>query len=137
MQSSKVVAAEFFGKLSSGDFEGAFESMDDHATWTIIGTTALSKKFDKAGIIREVIPLLAAFKEPPQITVDEIIAEGERAIVLANVKGIGPFGPYLQKTYAFALRIRNGTVVEITEYLDTVAVEEAICGRVIRDRVEA
>ena len=134
---SRDVAKAFFDKLCSGDFPGGFNSMTDDATWSIIGTTAMSQTFDKPRMLAELVPMLSTFKEPVKMGVDEIIAEGDRAVVLAHVEGVGPYAPYKQSTYCFVLRIADGKVRQIVEYLDTVAVEEAICGRRIVDRAHA
>lgn len=128
MSDSKKVAANFFDKLCSGDFPGGFESMTDDATWTIIGTTPFSKTFDKQTLLDEMVPELATFTEPPVMSVKEIIAEGDRAAVVASVKGVAKYGPYVQDPYCFILKIRDGKVAEIVEYLDTAAVETAMCG---------
>ena len=129
MKSSKDVAKGFFDMLCAGDFAGGFASMSDDATWSIIGTRALSQTFDKKTLLAELVPMLATFKVAPTMGVDEIIAEGNRAVVLAHVEGVGPHGPYKQATYCFVLRVVNDKVCQIAEYLDTVAVETAICGR--------
>lgn len=129
MQTSKDIAKAFFDKLCAGDFPGGFESLSDDVTWSIIGTTALSRTFTKETMLSELVPMLATFKESPRIGVDEIISEGDRAVVLAHVEGVGPHASYKQKTYCFVLRVSDGKIREIVEYLDTVAVEEAICGR--------
>ena len=128
MATTKDVAAAFFGKLVGGDFAGGFETLSDDATWTIIGDTPLSKRFTKDRLLTEMIPMLSTFTVPAQMGVDEIIAEGDRAVVLANVHGVGPHGPYDQHTYCFVLRVTEGKVSEIVEYLDTCAVETALVG---------
>lgn len=134
MATSKEVAASFFDKLCSGDFAGGFNTLSEDATWSIIGKTPLSKRFTRQGLLDEMIPMLSTFKVPVQMGVDEIIAEGDRAVVLAHVHGVGPYGAaYDQDTYCFVLRIKNDKVTEIVEYLDTVAVEEAMCGRKLVD----
>lgn len=137
MSTSREIAVAFFDKLCSGDFPGGFNSMSDDATWSIIGTTAMSKTFTKASMLSDLVPMLSTFREPVAMGVDEIIAEGDRAVVLAHVEGVGPYAPYKQATYCFVLRTGGGKVREIVEYLDTVAVEEAICGRRIVDREPA
>ena len=128
MSETKTIVRRFFDTLCSGDFAAAFAGMTDDATWSVIGTTAVSGTLDKAGMLSKQVPMLASFKEPPVVGVDEIIADGSRAVVLAHCKGVGPTGPYQQTRYAFVLRIRDGLVAEVVEYLDTVAVETAICG---------
>lgn len=132
MSDAREITQRFFDTLCSGDFEGGFgRMMTPDATWSVIGTTAASKTHDKAGMLGEQLQMLMSFKEPPIIGIDEIIAEGDRAVVLAHCKGVGPTGPYEQKRYAFVLRIRDGLVSEVVEYLDTVAVETGICGNKI------
>jgi uncharacterized protein len=128
MSDTKTIVRRFFDTLCSGDFERAFAGMTEDATWSVIGTTAVSGTLDKTGMLTKQVPMLASFKEPPVVGVDEIIADGDRAVVLAHCKGVGPTGPYEQKRYAFILRVRDGLVAEVVEYLDTVAVETAICG---------
>lgn len=129
---ARAIARKFFDALLVGDFEGAFQKlMTDDATWSVIGTTAVSKTHDKAGMLGEQLAMIMSFPEPPAVAIDEIIAEGDRAVVLAHCKGVGPTGPYEQKTYAFVMRMRDGKICEVTEYLDTVAVETAICGNKI------
>ncbi len=129
MTASKDVAAKFFGKLCDGDFMGGFESLSEDATWTIIGDTVLSRKYTKGQLLTDMIPLLSTFKEPAKMSVYEIIGEGERAVVVAKVVGVGPHGPYVQDPYCFVLRTRGDQVTEIVEFLDTVAVETALVGR--------
>ncbi|MGD9661814.1 MAG: nuclear transport factor 2 family protein [Porticoccaceae bacterium] len=128
MSDSKRIATEFFNKLCNGDFPGGFASMSDDATWSLIGTTRYSRTFNKEGMLNELVPMLSTFVEAPQMHVKEVIAEGDRAVVIADVVGVGPTGPYKQDPYCFVLRIRDGKVAEIVEFLDTVAVEQAICG---------
>lgn len=133
MTDSRQIAQAFFGKLCAGDFTGGFATLADEATWTIIGDTALSKRFTKDRLITDMVPMLSTFKEPAQMAVHEIIAEGDRAVVIAKVEGVGPYGPYRQDPYCFILRTRDGRIVEIVEYLDTVAVETALVGRKLVD----
>jgi uncharacterized protein len=128
MPTTKETVAAFFDKLCSGDFMGGFETLADDATWTIIGDTPLSKHFTKDTLLTDMIPLLSTFKEPAQMAVRFIIAEEDRAAVIASVKGVGPYGPYVQDPYCFVTRVQDGKVAEIVEYLDTCAVETALVG---------
>lgn len=128
MSEAKAIVSNFFDKLCSGDFMGGFETMADDATWSIIGTTAFSKTFTKDGLLNEMIPELATFPEPPVMKVSDIFAEGNRAAVIASVKGVAKYGPYEQNPYCFIVTTKDGKVSEIVEYLDTAAVETAMCG---------
>jgi len=128
MSDAKTIVGNFFDKLCSGDFMGGFDSLADDATWSIIGTTPFSKTFTKDGLLKEMIPELATFPEPPVMKVSYIIAEGDRAAVIASVKGVAKYGPYEQNPYCFVVTTKDGKVSEIVEYLDTAAVETAMCG---------
>ena len=130
---TRDIAAAFFDKLCSGDFAGGFASLSDTATWKIIGSTPISRTFTKSGMLNDLVPMLSTFKVAAQMGVDEIISENDRAVVLAHVEGVGPYGPYLQNTYCFVLKIRDNQICEIVEYLDTVEVEKAIFGKTLVD----
>lgn len=133
MATTREVVAAFFDKLCSGDFPGGFDTLSNDATWTIIGDTPLSKSFTKATLLSDMIPMLSTFKEPAQMAVSYIIAEGDRAAVIASVKGVGPYGAYVQNPYCFVTRVKDDKVVEIVEFLDTCAVETALVGsRIVR-----
>ena len=128
-EESKRIAQLFFDTLCAGDFEGGFgRMMTDDATWSVIGTTSVSITRDKAGMMGDQLEMLKTFREGPFIGIDEMIAEGNRVVVLAHCHGVGPTGPYKQERYAFVMRLRDGKVAEVVEYLDTVAVETGICG---------
>lgn len=134
MLDTKSIVSGFFDKLCSGDFPGGFESLTDDATWTIIGNTRFSKTFDKDALLNEMIPELSTFPEPPVMNVKTIIAEGDQAAVVASVRGVAKYGAYVQDPYCFVVKTRDQKVCEIVEFLDTAAVEEAMCGsRIIRN----
>ncbi|WP_197277033.1 nuclear transport factor 2 family protein [Sphingomonas profundi] len=128
MATTKETVSAFFSKLCSGDFAGGFDTLSEDSTWTIIGDTPLSRRFTKQTLLSDMIPMLSTFKEPAKMAVDDIIAEGDRAAVIANVHGVGPHGPYDQHTYCFICRVKDDRIVTIVEYLDTVAVETALVG---------
>jgi hypothetical protein len=134
MSDAKTIVANFFDKLCSGDFPGGFDSLAEDATWSIIGTTPFSKTFTKDTLLSDMIPELATFPEAPQMKVKYIIAEGDKAAVIASVKGVAKYGPYEQDPYCFVVTTRDGKVAEIIEFLDTAAVETAMCGSKILPR---
>lgn len=128
MATTKEVTAAFFGKLVDGDFAGGFETLSEDATWTIIGDTPLSKRFTKQTLLSDMIPMLSTFKEPAKMAVSFIIAEDDKAAVVASVHGVGPHGPYKQDPYCFVTTVKDGKISAIVEFLDTCAVETALVG---------
>jgi ketosteroid isomerase-like protein len=99
------------------------------AKYRIIGKTPLSKTYSRADLLNVLVPSLVEFKQPPTLTFQELIVEGNRAVALASGHGISPAGlPYDQPHYAMIL-IESGAITDIVEFIDTVEIETQIIGR--------
>lgn len=130
MSETRQVAQRYMDLLCAKKFAEAFDLLAPDASYRIIGTTAVSKPMKGRDAIKSVlVPALASFKKPPQLTFKELIVEGTRAVGLATGSGVGPTGlTYDQPHYAMVLRIENGQVQDVVEFADTVAIEVALLG---------
>jgi ketosteroid isomerase-like protein len=131
MLNAKEVATSWISKQANGDIEGSFAKLHENLTWTITGTTPISGRHSKQHMITEIFQKLAPVMSG-EFIVDEVIGDGDRAIVLARAIGKGPTGPYNQH-YCLVLRIADDKVIEIVEYCDTALIETALCGRKLVD----
>ena len=130
MKSTRETAQAFADHIAAMRFPDAFALLADNARYRIIGKTPLSLSYTKDELLNVLVPGLASMKQPPTLTFSEIIVEGNRAVALAAGKGIGPTGlAYDQPHYAMVMRIENGQITEMIEFMDTVEVETKICGR--------
>jgi len=131
MDQTRSIARKYADLLCSGAFADAFDLLAPNVKYRIIGTTPLSTDLHGRDTVKgALVPALASFKQPPQLTLKEIIVDGNRAVILASGHGIGPTGlPYAQPHYAMVLRIDDGFIADVEEYADTVAVEVALVGK--------
>ena len=102
---------------------GPFELLDEHATWTVTGKSLVSKTYpDREAFMREVIrPFNARLKEPLTPVVRGIHADGDMVVVLFDASGVALDGQPYRNTYSWHLRMRQGRVVEVTAFFDSIA----------------
>lgn len=98
-----------------------FELLDADATWTIVGSSPLSKTYaDKQQFLDEVIgPFNARMAAPLKPTVRGIWADDDMVIVLFDGVATATDGQEYRNTYTWYLRMRGGRVVEVTAFFDT------------------
>ncbi len=129
MTTARSTAKQFIQRIETLDFLEAFRMLAPDGHYIVIGTTAASRTYrGRQDLFDNLIPVLATFKEPPKLKFQEPIVEGDRAVLLANGKGLGPTGPYEQPYYAFITRVKGNEFAEIIEFADTVMIETGIFG---------
>lgn len=131
MSETREVAQRYMNLLCAQKFAEAFDVLAPDASYRIIGTTAISNPMKGRDLIKSVlVSALASLREPLKLEFKELIVEGNRAVGLASGSGVGPTGLlYEQGHYAMVLRIENGQVQDVLEFMDTVAVEVALLGK--------
>jgi ketosteroid isomerase-like protein len=117
---------EFFSVLSAGNFARLSEMLHDEATWTpmIRGIPGAGVHRGKSGIIDEfLVPVRGMFRPgDPKTTVDTICSKG--SLVLTESRGSGQVAdgrPY-ENQYAWAFEIRDGKILAVREYMDSLYV---------------
>jgi ketosteroid isomerase-like protein len=132
-QTTRDVAQRYMDLLCAGRFGDAFDLLADDATYRIIGSTPISSEMKGGALIKQtLVGALGSFQKPLQIRCHEIIVDGTRAVGLASGEGVGPSGvPYAQPHYAMVLRIEDGRIRSVVEFMDTVAVERALFGKTL------
>ena len=122
---NKRIIAEAFDGLARADASAFVDSMADDFTWIIEGQSRLSLRFEgKAAVQRDLIPpLFANFATDYRNFAEEIIAEGDRVVVLARGEVKTVRGEDYNNSYCFVIRMRGGKMVELREYMDTALAE--------------
>jgi uncharacterized protein len=67
--------------------------------------------------------LFETFATPYRFVIEEVIAEGERVVVLGRGQVTTKAGKDYNNSYCFVLRIADGRLLELREHLDTALVE--------------
>lgn len=122
---NKQLVRAAFEALGQSDVRPLYELMRDDFAWIIEGRSRFSRRYEgKQAVKRELLDLLfQAFATPYRFTIDEIIAEGETVVVRGRGEVRTKAGQDYNNSYCFVLRLEDGQLVELREYLDTALVE--------------
>jgi len=129
-EETKAVAKTFFDGLSSGDAEAAFGAIDVNVEYTLTGTTALSGTYHGLKEVEEKLlgPLSEMLESDLKLTAHEYIVDGDRVAVRATGEAKGKYGAY-NNSYCFLIKVANGKITHLQEFLDTVLVETSLSGK--------
>ena len=128
MTENKQLLQHVFAELAAGNAQPFTDILSDQVQWTITGTTAWSRTFvGKAAVLAELLtPLRARIAGRIQVTADRFIAEGDFVVVEARGRSTTRQGKPYNNSYCWIYRFTNGEVMELTEYLDTALVADAL-----------
>ena|ERR1700742_2890636 len=103
-------------------------AMADDFVWRIIGTTAWSGEYvGKAEVCDRLLkPLYAQFLAPPSITATRILADGDYVVAQCDGDATTVSGERYANTYCFVIRMADGQLREMTEYMDTALVDRVL-----------
>jgi uncharacterized protein len=124
-ETNRALAHEAFEAMGRSDIRPLVDLMTDDFAWIIEGQTRFSRRFDGKAAVRDELlkPLFDAFATPYRFVIDEMIAEGDRVVVLGRGEVRTKSGKDYNNSYCFVLRMAGGRLVELREYLDTALVE--------------
>ena len=112
-------------RRDAGPFNAA---MADDFVWRITGSTAWSGEYvGKADVLERLIkPLRGQFTAPNSLTLSRIIAEGDYVVAECRGNATTLAGELYANTYCFVIRVADGKLRELTEYMDTALVERVL-----------
>lgn len=111
-----------------GDGEPFRAAMAEDFVWRMIGSTAWSGAYcGREEVIERLFkPLFATFAGPYAISVDRVLADGDHAVVQCRGEGTTRQGQRYANTYCFVIRLQDGKLKELTEYMDTALVDSVL-----------
>ena len=103
-------------------------AMADDFVWRITGSTAWSGEYvGKVDVLERLIkPLRGQFTAPNSLTLSRIIAEGDYVVAECQGNATTLAGELYANTYCFVIRVADGKLRELTEYMDTALVERVL-----------
>jgi len=103
-------------------------AMADDFVWRISGSSAWSGEYvGKADVCERLLkPLYAQFVAPSSLTATRILADGDYVVVECQGDATKISGERYANTYCFVIRIQDGQLREMTEYMDTALVERVL-----------
>ena len=125
---NRAIVTHIMEALSRGDRQPFGDAMAEGFTWHMIGTTAWSGKFRGKADVRErlIAPLFTQFGSHYTNTPKRILADGDFVVVESWGNVTTRTGKPYCNTYCLVIELRDGKMVELTEYLDTELVTAAL-----------
>jgi len=126
-ENKKLMQAIFAG-LAQGDPKLFVDSMDERFAWTVTGQTKWSKTYQgKETVLNELFGgLRERIEGRIRTTARRFIAEDDVVVVEARGNNMTKKGTPYNNQYCFVFRLGEGKLQELTEYLDTELVTEAL-----------
>jgi uncharacterized protein len=104
------------------------EAMADDFVWRITGSSAWSGEYvGKAAVLERLLkPLYAQFMAPTRLELKRILADEDYVAVECKGDATTISGERYANTYCFVIRLAEGRLRELTEYMDTALVERVL-----------
>lgn len=120
-ETNKQIVLQAYAALKAGDVPSYFATMSEDVTVTYYGNHLFSRTFNgKADIMENFVPpLLDRLEGPIKITVSNAIAEGDQVFVEAQGESRTKDGRDYNNLYGIVLKLKDGKIVAIREYMDT------------------
>lgn len=126
---NKRIVGEAFDALSRAEPGPFIALFHEDMVWIIMGQSSWSRRFEgRDSIERELAgPLFSLFATPYRNIPERIIADDDgNVVVLAKGEARTRTGRDYNNDYCFVLRMENGKIVELREYMDTALAESAL-----------
>ncbi len=122
---NKQVVLDFYEAGARGDMDSCFALLADDVSWTNIGSTRFSGTYSGKQALMEGLlgPLFGQLKAGIASKIERLVAEDD--IVVAQTSGVAETiegAPY-NNTYCQVIRIRDGQIAEVKEYMDTALID--------------
>lgn len=120
-ESNKKIVQLFYDAGNRGDMDTCFGLIADDIKWTNMGTTSLSGTYaGKAALMEELLgPLFGQLKQGIHMEVQRMVAEGDYVVAQTSGTAETLDGRPYNNSYCWIIRVKDGKLAEITEFLDT------------------
>lgn len=130
IESVKAVAQRWYDTLAAGDIEAwqALHAPECH--YNISGHTIISGRVDMAQLMQDILPLvfgnldMNAFRFKTRQTL--LAAEGDTVVGMMEADGPATNGERYDQRYIHIFKVRDGSLIEVTEFFDTELAQRAL-----------
>jgi ketosteroid isomerase-like protein len=122
---NKQVVLDFYDAGARGDMDACFALLADNITWTNIGSTKFSGTYAGKQALAENLlgPLFGQLKAGISSQIERLTAEDDFVVAQTSGTAETADGTPYNNTYCQVIRIRDGQIAEVKEYLDTALVD--------------
>lgn len=114
----KAILLEGNAAIARGDNEGFLRFCADDTQWTFVGDQTLKGKES----VRQY--MAKAYIEPPNFTVENLIAEGEYLTAVGEITMKDEDGKEIHYSYCDVWRFRGGKIVELRGFVIETEIEQ-------------
>ena len=127
-ETNRALITTAFEGLRHGDPSHFMPLFAEDIEWRVMGSSAWSKHAKGlANVERDLVgPLFARFAGPYLNIPELILADGDHVVVLAKGDAETVEGKRYANDYCFVFRMRDGRIVEVREYMDTILADAAL-----------
>jgi hypothetical protein len=124
----KQLLQDAFAELANGNGQPFMDALADDVRWTVIGSSPWSRTYSgKPEVVQQLMrPLFSQFADQYTARAIRVIAEDDLVVVEARGQVNTKSGRPYNQTYCYVFRLADGQVRELTEYLDTELVNQAL-----------
>jgi uncharacterized protein len=122
---STELVREGYRRFAKQDIEGVLALFSPEISWTIPGPEGLGGTYRGHAGVGEFFGKIGEVWETLEIHVDEVIADGDRVIVLGRHIGKGAGGEFAVG-FVHAWRTEGDQLVSLVEYTDTEKLRQAL-----------
>lgn len=128
MPTNKEIMTGLYAEIAKGNGRPYVEALADDVTFRAIGSNSWSMKITgKENLIREIYARVRDRMDGSlKSEMSRIFADGDFVIIEANGRNTLKDGRPYNNEYCLVFRLRDGRIVEITEYLDTELVSSTL-----------
>ena len=132
VKENRALITRWYEALAEGDFEAIFEMHHDDVVYNMVGNTPVSGRIHgkeaccngmiAQKLLEKLVPGEFRFSKTWTI----VAAEGDRVVGLMQGGGPTLNGGNYDQTYCEIFTIRDGKIIEMHNFFDTVLVEECL-----------
>jgi ketosteroid isomerase-like protein len=123
---SEKAVLDFFETLSSGDLDALALILHEDASWEpmVRDIPGAGKHQGRDKVINEFLaPIRGVFRPgDPKVFIDAMVSDGDRVMCETRAIGEKADGKPYSNRYAWAFELRDGKVLRIREYMDSLYV---------------
>lgn len=128
LERNKQFARDFFAAISRADTQAVVDAYTEDGEVHTMGRTLISGVFKKPQIAAAAGAVLGAFPQGIRFVLHNLTAEEDRVAIEAESFAEHVSGKFYNNKYHFFMRIRDGKLVLLKEYMDTELITEVLCG---------
>jgi hypothetical protein len=122
---NKQVVLDFYDAGARGDMDACFALLADNIIWTNIGSTKFSGTYAGKQALAENLlgPLFGQLKAGISSQIERLTAEDDFVVAQTSGTAETADGTPYNNTYCQVIRICDGQIAEVKEYMDTALID--------------